>query len=132
MSRASRRNHARLTRLAHRARRKLQRSRRGRLLLHANKTFSVVGLHIKSYDVDHAVDEALSRNDASYSPARDNGKKMCGELDVCGNTMNAVLIMVSAKLQSRGWTFRYDDPFIAKSQTKTVREFKTAVYGNTQ
>ncbi len=131
MSKASKRNHARLIRREHRAKKHLHRSRRGRQFLSANKAFSIVGLHIKSFDIDAVVDENISLGDATYKPAGDSGKKMCDDLKICGNTMNAFLISTAGKLHKRGWDFTHDDEFIAKSQGKKVREFKTYVYGNT-
>lgn len=132
MSKASIRNHARLNRRGERARKHLHRSLRGRLFLTANKAFSIVGLHIKSFDIDAVVDENISHEDADYKPPSDSGKTMCGDLKICGRTMNALLISTAAKLHKRGWDFTYDEEFIAEAQGKTVRKFKTFVYGNTR
>lgn len=139
MSKASKRYHANLNRRAQRAGRRLMRTRRGRLLFKSNETVMFAELQIdfrsrriKSFDVDQAVDFAIGQNTRRYAPSRDSAKKMCGDLDICGGTMNGVLITVSSELNMRGWSFRYDDAFIANAHVSTVRDLKTSVYGVTR
>lgn len=140
MSKASIRRHARLERLDDRARRRLHRRPHGRRLVAAikscefaaNAKFSMVGVHIKAFDVSRVVDDTLSHHVSGYSPSADCGKAMCSELAVCGGKMNNVLIETAAELHRLRWDFTYDDQFIAAAQGKSLTDFKVQVSGNTK
>ncbi len=92
----------------------------------------MAGVHIKAFDVSQVVDENLSERVNGYSPASDSGKKMCDDLNICGGVMNGFLVETAAKLLKLGWSFTYDNQFIADAQGKTVIDFKVMVSGNTQ
>ena len=140
MSKASKRNHARLIRLRQRARRVLLRSRRGRTLIAGMKAFRLeeaqnllkAGGHIKMFDVSRVVDENLAERVRDYSPAKHSGNEMCDDLNICGGVMNGFLIETAAKLKTLRWDFTYGDEFIADAQGKTVVDLKVQVAGRTQ